>query len=170
MVRRSKLVRSQEIAELQIFHSCIDLIREYTFSFCWSEKMFFLKHLQQQHKLQEKEYQSSMRLWNILWSMYFGRPRSFKRFSTWSRRKIYFNRSRNKHSLMNTTGIAGKQKNAAKICKNCCQGCQGSSFSVRFIPRTPRACPSRATGSPDGLEKYLNTASVEAKIWLSSAE
>ena len=77
--------------------------------FCFNSRVFFFlrknvpSHLQQ-HKLQEKEYQSSMRLWNILWSMYSGRPRYVKRSSTWSRRKNYFNRSRNKHSLINTTG------------------------------------------------------------------
>ena len=30
------------------------------------------------------------------------------------------------------------------------------------------ACPSRAAGTPHGLEKYLNTGSVEAKIWKGS--
>ena len=75
-MRRSKLVR-QEMAELQ-FAQCCDM----PFFFCWSGKKILFNHPQRQNELHRR---SSMRLWNTFWSMYSGRPRSIKRFSTWFR-------------------------------------------------------------------------------------
>ena len=121
-----------------IVHSCIDIIREYVFDFFLIGKNV-PSHLQQ-HKLQEKECrQSSMRLWNILWSMYSGRPRSVQRFSTWSRQAedlLYFNRSRNKHSLINTTGIAGRQKTQQKLLPRILIFCEVHPKNTQGMPES----------------------------------
>ena len=80
-----------------------------------------------------------MRLWNILWSMYSGRPRSVQRFSTWSRQAedlLYFNRSRNKHSLINTTGIAGKQKTQQKLLPRILIFCEVHPKNTQGMPES----------------------------------
>ena len=167
MVRRSKLVRSQEMAELQIVHSCIDLIREYFFLSFDRKKCSFSNICSSNISFRKKNTASPQ--WDCETSC--GRctpddpdPSNASRPDR-GRRKIYFTSTEAGTNINWWTQQDSREaKKRSKIC------CQGSWSSVRFIPRTPMACPSRAAGSPDGLEKYLNTASVEAKIWFKSAE